>query len=823
MQYPLTLERFVYTDDGLITSANITPADADLWRSSVSLQPAEHGARAYGVFAIPRDQFLLVSAAGAEGDIVYEYIDVPRALLAALAGNLMPLVSLLDVPIPRDRDVIPPLRVPPMNAWSPRDRRASLEKLYHDAAGDDFRCMIGWLGAALDERQLMITDFPGDTAARLTFTQGLMALLPASARPDFTFSTHRHDKIPTPARFVFARRGVTTMRWIVDWADRAVAAEEVYEHPYIERLLTLWRGDLGALITAIDQMDTFDLQLAERSLQASLAAAAQRHALDARIQAGEKLPVEALKTVLRDVPPEGELRRAYAEQLLRHAIDQRDADAALLVTRLMDLDPALDDALAGRLNRDLSSQPDAVYAFVRARVSAEPEERWRFRLKAAALASLRIAILDGDAETVSNWLKLIAREPASYGLTEILHNGILAARERARRDADLAKALILLAIKRDAAALDTLLGDEDLLKALPETLGRVLREGEGEPLAVLQQHGAEVFVVALGRAALAKQSEMFTTPVIEQLWKYYAGNVACNVPAAYQPDRVINALTDQQPMWLSPAALETLLMLALRDGRDDVFFKVIRQPIKLSMETLWRLLSAATEQRDEGTTRAALRRLTLELESIEDEDELIEALNEMFDLLAWSSPARHQVITWWRDFAREQPPARLGRLDKALSEQIGEGHKRSLDDLREILGAVIAFRRMLGKRTLSEFAEDVRTTYAVLQAFAESFDPSPRRPFSFDVPTIRAEIDDRAAELPPDERQLLANHFKELAAVISEMAEHRSKAGLIRRGEDLDRQLMTGEQEPHGAVDVLKWMSGYLSGTQQARDDDTDE
>ena len=130
---------------------------------------------------------------------------------------------------------------------------------------------------------------------------------------------------------------------------------------------------------------------------------------------------------------------------------------------------------------------------------------------------------------------------------------------------------------------------------------------------------------------------------------------------------------------------------------------------------------------------------------------------------------------------------------------------------------------MLGKRSLSEFADDVRTAYSVLQALSESFDPSPRRQISFDAQTIRAEIDDRAADLPLDERQLLANHFKELAAVISEMAEYRSKAGLIRRGEDVDRQLMTGEQEPHGAVDALKWMSGYLSGTQHERDDDTDE
>jgi len=819
---PLTLERFV-DDEGLITSANITPADADLWRSSVSLQPAENGARSYGLFAIPRDQFLLVCAYVADGSSVYEYIDVPRDVLLALAGNLAPLISLFEVPMPRDRDLLPPIRVPLISEWSARDRRTYLERLMHDAAKDDFRRLMGWLGAALHERGLMVADYPGDTSARLGFIKGMMALLPANVRPDLTFSTDRHDKTPTTARVVFARRGVTTVRWISDWADRTIPGDEAFTHPYVKHLLSLWNGDIGALISAIDQMETFEIALTDRSLQTSLAAAAQRHELDARIQTGERLPVEALKTVLRDVPPDGDLRRAYAEQLMRYAIEQRDAEAAVLVTRLMDIDPVLEEQLSVRLNRELSLQPDAVYAFTRARVSVESDDRWRFRLKAAALASLRVAILDGDAETVINWLKLIAREPASYGLGDILHNGILAAQERARRDSDLAKALLILAIKRDAAALETLLADEDLIHALPSTLGRALSEADGDPMAVLGQYGAEVFVVVLARGAQHKQSDLFTPSVIEQIWKYFVGSAACNVPAAYTPDKVINALIDQQPMWLNSAALETLLMLALRDQRDDVFFKLIRQPIKIGVDTLWRLLAAASEMRDEPITRAALRRLMIELERVEDEDELIDTLNDVFDRLAWSAPARQQVIAWWRDFTREQPPARLGRLDKALVERMGEGNKRPLDDLRGILGAVTSFRRMIGKRTLEEFADDVRTTYDVLQALSESFDPTPRRPVTFDPHTIRAEIDDRAGDLPADERQLLANHFKALAAVISEMAEHRSKANLIRRGDDVDRQLMTGEQLPHSAVDVLKWMSGYLSGTQHARDDADDE
>jgi hypothetical protein len=132
---------------------------------------------------------------------------------------------------------------------------------------------------------------------------------------------------------------------------------------------------------------------------------------------------------------------------------------------------------------------------------------------------------------------------------------------------------------------------------------------------------------------------------------------------------------------------------------------------------------------------------------------------------------------------------------------------------------VMAFRRLLGKRTLDQFAEAVGTAYDVLEAFAESFDPSPKRGSSFDETTIRAELEARAEELSPHARKILANNLKDLAGLVAEMGDNRSKASLRRRSEDVDRALMTGDQVPHSAVDALKWLSGYLSG---AHDTDTD-
>jgi hypothetical protein len=243
--------------------------------------------------------------------------------------------------------------------------------------------------------------------------------------------------------------------------------------------------------------------------------------------------------------------------------------------------------------------------------------------------------------------------------------------------------------------------------------------------------------------------------------------------------------------------------------------------LELDPEVIWHLLEVAAELKEDFIARVALRRLTTDLETLDDDDLLVEGLQRVIPLLAWNGAARTQLLSWWRTYVHEQATARLQRIDKTLPDTGGDG-KRTLDDLHHILQTVLSFRRMLGKRSLNQFAEDVGTAYAILQGLAESFDPSSRRSVSFDPATIRMELDSRAEGLSPHELQILANNFKELAQLISEMADNRSKATLMRRGEEVDRQLMTGEQQPHSAVDVLKWLSGYLSGTQE-KPDESDE
>lgn len=900
----VTLERIIYGSPDatgepslLATSDHLTPQDAALWRGITSLKPMDaegfKASRAFGIFAGPAERFVMACAYHAATTTYAEYLVIPRDVLAQLAGNLAPLLALFDKPSDDSARTTRGMSVKlnSVDPWTPQARRAQVEALL--ARGLDMPKALLLLGAALHERGLMIHDFPADTEARLSVVRGLMALLPARARAELTFSTNRHEKTITQARIVFAPGSIDTGRWIVNWQEQTFPDDDLASMTYIRRLTALWHGDLAPFLTAIDQMDSMAASLlVSRPLQNSLSVMAERHALDARILANEDVPPEALKAVMKDIPPEGDLKKLYARRLMRHALDARDADAAQIVARAMDEDPELDHWLWHDLERNLYGRPDAVYSFARARLSAgasseEDDARWNERLKVSALASLRVAILDGDAETAINWLRLVAREPASYNLGEVVHAGILASQERAHTEPELAQAVVLLAVKRDPAALDALLADEALLAALPNGLGKALRSGEGDSDAIQQSYGIETFLVALARSLESRRPDLFTPESVEQVWTIYIAGAAN--PSPYSAARVIEGMINTGAAWLPAITVETLLGLMLRDKRDDLSHQMIHQlreredfvgllveavatsersdsdalaliaqmiavgdltqqqaldvyvgllvtwdwrrsalevmeqltrtiqqhpALEIQSEVIWHLLAVAGEQKQEFITRVALKRLLAELEALDDEAALADDLQRLTSLIAWSAAARAQLFAWWRGYVHECTTAGLQRLDKALTDGA-----RTVDDLRLVVQEVLAFRRMLGKRTLAQFAEDVGTAYTVLQGLSESFDPTSKRPSLFDPVTIRMELDARSEELSPHELKILANNFKELAQLVTSMAENRSKATLMRRGDDVDRQLMAGEQQPHSAVDALKWMAGYLGGTQEKPDE----
>jgi hypothetical protein len=656
------------------------------------------------------------------------------------------------------------------------------------------------------------------------------------------------------------------------------------------------QNDLIPMVRMAEHMPTENGHPTDpHTLPASDAPSLDAAALQDALSAGDDVAIDLLKRALAQPESFSDDGRALLfKRALDVALETRDADLALMIARLMDSDPELDALIWGWLVQRIGIEPDAVYAFVRARLSADTGERWLPRLHAAASTSLQVATADGDWMTVLNWLKLIGREPAAYGLSETFTRGVRLAQPRAHTEPELATALILITVKRNQAALEALLHDAALLDALPDdNLRAALGDHEGDAVALLGVYGADVFLVVLALATRDQHAALITPSAVEQVWalRHTPDSTTStlntvHVSGEFAPDALIAVWIDQGAGWLATDTLAALLRLALMHREDHLFHRLIHPlrergdltalagdalfragrgvndvlalisqmvansdisaqgavdlfagllrawdwskttvlmmaqlaraiqyhpELTVEPDVLWHMLEIAADAKEDLIARVAARRLTAVLESIDDDAAFVESAARLYHKTAWNPGARGWFIAWWRGFIRAQHGGRLVKLEKALES------RKNLEELRAVAATVLALRRLIGKRTLEQFADAIGETYDMLQALSAAFDPDAKHSTPFDALTVRTELDARGDELTAHTRTILANNLKALATLIADMGDNRSKPGLVRRSDDLDRSLMSGDQAPGGAVDVLKWLSGYLS---RAQDDD---
>lgn len=293
------------------------------------------------------------------------------------------------------------------------------------------------------------------------------------------------------------------------------------------------------------------------------------------------------------------------------------------------------------------------------------------------------------------------------------------------------------------------------------------------------------------------------------------------VEAIQQSGRDLHDVMDMlnrfvQEEWLKPQeAVDAYAFILSAREWDEVSLPLLEQLARLMTQypetdtqagVLWRMADLSGELKNEQMLKVALRRLLDSIALSAAETQIIENVVRLRKDAQWSSIGRNALTRWWRNYCREQSTVQLQKLDKVL-----EG-KRNLDDLRATVQTSLALRRILGNRSLEEFAEAVSTSFSILQALSEGFDPDDKH---VDSAALRSELESRSDELSSDLRHILATNLKELATIITTLADSRSKPSIMKSDDTLERQLLTGEQQPQSAVDVMRWLSGYLDGVQK--------
>ena len=226
--------------------------------------------------------------------------------------------------------------------------------------------------------------------------------------------------------------------------------------------------------------------------------------------------------------------------------------------------------------------------------------------------------------------------------------------------------------------------------------------------------------------------------------------------------------------------------------------------LNVSYRHLWKLCETCNALQIETATRAAIQQLFQQFDDEEDAQLVVAGIARISKQISWSRTLLTALNDWWRGYANARAFAQLQRLERGLDAQ------RHLETQKQILKTALAMRRLMHDRGPAEFAEAINTACAIIENIADAFDADP--PTEIDSRTIRRELDKMSPKLSTDEQHVLANNLRNLAHLITVMANNRSKPSLIRRDDSIDRHLMLGEASPHGSIDMMKWIAGYLGG-----------
>ncbi|HRF93890.1 MAG TPA: hypothetical protein PLZ51_01785, partial [Aggregatilineales bacterium] len=193
----------------LAMSAGVSPKLAEQAVERVTLPPFMTSKS--GSWAILRGRnrlmpFLMVQAQqGSMGQLIAHYIFITPDLLKAIFGNLRGLLSMVQENMPvfdkPDNKLKPIEFLPPRIRTNDEEIDDILELM--TLTGNKLPTIENLLGGIVKGTPVIIQGAPADLNQRVQFIQGLLSLLPSSARYGVTFTTHTQPTNDNDAQIRF--------------------------------------------------------------------------------------------------------------------------------------------------------------------------------------------------------------------------------------------------------------------------------------------------------------------------------------------------------------------------------------------------------------------------------------------------------------------------------------------------------------------------------------------------------------------------------------------------------------------------------------------
>lgn len=445
----------------LAASAGITPEMAALAVDRVTLPPLIRSSNGAWALVRGRDRsipFLLVqSQQGSAGQVIAHYILPTPEALRVVAGNLQALMAQTV------QDELPAFqsageKLPPLQLVAP-------EPLTVEAQVDDILDLMNvtrnkinviesLLAAIVQGVQLVIQGAPADLKERVAFIEGVLALLPPSARFGVTFTTHSLPSTQIDAQIRFYSddlppEGTLVFNWASGQATGAALADD-----YSRFVISQLRLDAELVIqrtAALTSIAGWRINRGDR-LADALGYAAQRVRVDEALRNNQPVDKDEVSKILAEDPTlSDELRVMYARHLIRFSLAMEDMSHANAVSILLRPHPELERAILRQMEDALNDGLawllyDTLVNWLSNPLGPEGKA-WVSLTQRAALGLMEQIAADGDPEEVNTFVESLQSSSASVPIADIVPQVVKIALPFCDKEPALPENLFLLAVK----------------------------------------------------------------------------------------------------------------------------------------------------------------------------------------------------------------------------------------------------------------------------------------------------------------------------------------------------------------------------------------
>ncbi len=497
---------------------------AECWRAATLMPPLTAQCTpampgSMGIFRGETIDYILAKAQeGPTGNPQLQYMLVPSAAMRWLSGNIRLFEAFAFEPIPQFTTVRHDLAPFVLDNLEPPDAETQTNDLLAlmDYCKNNLKTVGGLLAGLVQAMGLGIINAPLSLHERLTFVQGLMALLPAPARTAITFATSVVDPGQTNTQIKFLVADMRPNRHLIfDWASGKLL-NEAPEDVYSKYMLAQLRLDTSLVLEQTAKLARTAVWRAMRKddMANALAWVSRRASLDSAVEDGLPADRNMVAAVLREDPTlPDDLRISYSRHLLALSLALDDPAPCDIIPTIAVQNQELAEAVFEQLRNVIgTNEVMAVYHLVERWVLHPPMgvdvSRWKPLLGIAVLSHTN-TLLTGEASDLAKYLEQFLDADPALQLEPFIAQIIGLSRKRGYDNADVARAVFLLgATYLPAGGLQRLLAEAPLVAQLPEPLRAVFphltpERGKIPPLSLLAKaasvYGPERQPVILAR------------------------------------------------------------------------------------------------------------------------------------------------------------------------------------------------------------------------------------------------------------------------------------------------------------------------------------